>query len=49
MCVGEFADSGSPRKGGAGSSPLGRERNKEQGLSYLSNTNSRYITFPLEK
>lgn len=43
MCVGEFVDSGSPRKGEAGDSPQGREGNKEHGQSNLSNTNSRLM------
>lgn len=31
MCVGQFGDSGSPRKGGAGDSPRGREGTKNTG------------------
>ena len=49
MCVGDFVDSGSPRKGGAEDSPQGREGNKEHGQSNLSNTNSRYTVFLLQK
>lgn len=49
VCVGQFVDSSSPGKGGAGDSPQGREGNKEQELLNLSNTNSRCSIFLLQK
>lgn len=49
VCVGDCVDSGSSRKGGAEDSPQGREGNKEHGQSNLSNTNSRYTVFLLQK